>query len=150
MKLNKDLKEFIELLNSEKVEYLIVGGHCLAFHGAPRFTGDIDLFISVSSANAEKLERVLHKFGFESTGLKAQDFQVPNQVIQLGVSPNRIDLLTSIDAVAFDEGWATRVSANLDGLPVFLLDKELLIRNKLAAGRLQDRADVEKLRKSGN
>jgi hypothetical protein len=145
MRLQKDLREFIGLLNSNLVEYVIVGAYSLAYHGVPRYTGDIDLFIRSSPQNAASLEAVIRQFGFEETGLRARDFLEPNQVIQLGVAPNRIDLLTGIDGVSFDEAWQTRVPATLDGLPVCMLNKELLIKNKLAAGRPQDVADVKRL-----
>jgi len=146
MKLQKDLREFIALLNSHAVEYLVVGAHCLAFHGLPRFTGDIDLFVRVSPENAARLGEVITAFGFASTGLQKKDFLEPNQVIQLGMAPHRIDLLTGIDGVNFEHAWSQRVSGELDGLPTQFLSKDLLIQNKLAAGRDQDLADVQRLR----
>lgn len=94
MKLQKDLREFIELLNSHGVKYLIVGAYSLAYHGMPRFTGDIDIFIEVNQKNADHLQDVIQAFGFGSSGLQKEDFLKPNQVIQLGIAPNRIDLLT--------------------------------------------------------
>jgi hypothetical protein len=147
MKLHKDLREFIALLNSHGAEYLVAGAHCLAFHGFPRFTGDVDLFVRVSPENAGRLERVVRDFGFESTGLQAKDFLEPDQIIQLGVAPHRIDVLTSIDGVDFEDAWTARVPGMLDGLSVYFLSKELLIKNKLAVGRPQDIADVEQLRR---
>ena len=146
MKLQKDLREFIELLNSQKVEYLIAGAYSLALHSAPRFTGDIDIFVKVSRENAARLEKVIQAFGFGSTGLGAEDFLKPNQVIQLGIAPNRIDILTGLSGVEFDQAWASKETAHLDGLQVYMLSKELLIKNKLATGRPQDLADVERLR----
>ncbi len=145
MKLNKDLREFIALLNSTGVKYLLVGGHAVAFHGHPRFTGDIDFFVERSPDNAARLERVLGDFGFGSLGLKAADFLQPESVIQLGRPPNRIDLLTSIDAVSFGEAWQRRVDADLEGLPVRFIGKEDLLANKRATGRPQDAADISKL-----
>ena len=144
--MNKDLREFIALLNSHGVEFVVVGGYCVAFHGVPRFTGDIDLFVRVSPVNAERLEAAIRDFGFGSTGLTREDFLQVRQIIQLGFPPNRIDLLTGIDGVGFDEAWASRVHTELAGLPVFMLSKELLIRNKEAANRPQDRADLERLK----
>src|SRR5260221_10720915 len=85
MKLNKDLREFIASLNSNAVEYVIVGGYSLAFHGAPRFTGDIDIFIRISDQNAARMEKVIRDFGFGSTGLTKADFLIPDQIVQLGV-----------------------------------------------------------------
>lgn len=145
MKLQKDLKEFIGLLNSNGVEFVMVGAHCLAFHGVPRYTGDIDFFVNAAPENSEKLEKVIQAFGFGQTGLQREDFLAPDQVIQLGIAPNRIDLLTGIDGVTFAEAWSTREKAILDGLPIPVLSRELLIRNKLATGRPQDLADVERL-----
>jgi len=144
--MNKDLREFTALLNSQGVEFIVVGGYCVAFHGVPRFTGDIDFFIRVSPGNAERLERVIQEFGFASTCLTRHDFLRPGQIIQLGLPPNRIDLLTAIDGVSFQDAWASRVGANLEGTPVFMLSKDLLITNKQAANRPQDRADLERLK----
>jgi len=144
--MNKDLREFTALLNSQGVEFIVVGGYCVAFHGVPRFTGDIDFFIRVSPGNAERLERVIQEFGFASTGLTRDDFLRPGQIIQLGLPPNRIDLLTAIDGVSFEDAWASRVGADLEGTPVFMLSKDLLITNKEAANRPQDRADLERLK----
>ena len=145
MKLSKDLREFIELLNSAGVEYLLVGGHAVAFHGYPRFTADIDFFVAVSPENARRIEQVLIAFGFGAIGVSREDFLQPGNVVQLGRPPNRIDLLTSIDGVTFAEAWPNRVPAELDGLPVQLIGKADLLRNKAASGRAQDVADIERL-----
>jgi hypothetical protein len=134
MKLSKDLREFIALLNSTRVKYLLVGGHAVAFHGYPRFTGDTGFFVEVSLENAARLEEVLRAFGFGHIGVGRDDFLQPGIVVQLGRPPNRIDLLTSIDGVTFAEAWPNRVAAELDGLPVFVLGKEDLVRNKRASG----------------
>lgn len=145
MRLQKDLREFIELFNSNGVEYLIVGGYALAFHGRPRYTGDIDLLVVPTSENSRRIVAALHEFGFRVAGLQADDFTKAGQVIQLGRPPNRIDLLTSISGVAAADAWARRVAGELDGLPVFFLHRDHLIVNKRATGRLQDRADLEAL-----
>ena len=145
MPLQKDLREFIELLNSRRVEYLIVGAFALAFHGVPRFTGDIDILVRTSTENTTRIEEVLRVFSFASLGLSAADFQCPNQVIQLGHPPNRIDLLTSITDVTFEEAWVSSVPGELHGIPVRFLGREALIRNKRATGRTQDKADLEAL-----
>jgi len=139
------LREFIESLNSNEVEYLIVGAFALAIHGSPRYTGDIDILVRPSPANARKLTAVISTFGFSSLGLSTQDFLKPDQVIQLGRDPVRIDLLTSITGVEFEEAWEHRVITRLDGLPVPFIGKEDLIKNKRATGRTQDRADLEAL-----
>ncbi|GAA5482544.1 nucleotidyltransferase [Haloferula sargassicola] len=146
MKLSPDLKEFIELLNSHKVEFLIVGAHALAFHGLPRYTRDVDFFIASTPENAAALANVIDAFGFASTRLKAADFLVPDSVIQLGVEPHRIDLLTGLSGIDWSEAWETKQSGTIGGLPVFFLSRENYIKNKLASGRPQDLADVARLR----
>ncbi len=146
MQLSKDLREFVELLNSRKIKCLLVGGHAVALHGHPRYTGDVDFLIDTSPENAALLAAAVSDFGFAGLGLKEDDFRAPETVIQLGRAPNRIDLLTSVAAVSFDEAWKTRVETRLDGLPVCVISKDLLIQNKLAAARPQDLADVAKLR----
>lgn len=146
MQLHSDLREFIGLLNSHGVEFLIVGAHALAWHGLPRYTKDIDILVATHPTNAAALARVIGDFGFASTGLTEADFRTPDQVIQLGLEPNRIDLLTGISGVMWDEAWADRQAGELDGLPVAFLGKAAYIKNKLAAGRPQDLADVQRLR----
>jgi hypothetical protein len=145
MKLSKDLREFIVLLNSIGVKYLLVGGHAVAFHGYPRFTGDMDLFVERSEANAALLEQALSAFGFSGLGIKAADFLEPGIVVQLGRPPYRIDLLTSIDGVGFDQAWAGKEVAKLDDVPVPVIGKAELILNKRASARAQDLADLEKI-----
>lgn len=145
MQLQPDLREFIGLLNSNGVEYVIVGAHALAYHGRPRYTGDLDILVRVSEENARRLEEVLILFGFQSTGLKAKDFLGINRVVQLGVAPVRIDILTALTGVAFDEVWADRCETDLDGVPVNIISKRLLIQNKKSLGRPRDRADLESL-----
>ncbi len=145
MPLQKDLREFIESLNSQNVDYLIVGAFALAFHGVPRSTGDIDILVRRLPENAARIEEVLVRFCFASLGSSAADFLSPNQVIQLGHPPNRIDLLTSITDVEFEEAWSGRVPAELHGIPVPFIGREALIRNKRATGRAQDKADLEAL-----
>jgi hypothetical protein len=145
MSLSADLKEFIALLNSHGVEYVIVGAHSLAFHGRPRYTGDLDILLRPSPENAEKISAVLTKFGFAESGFKPSDFIEPDQMIQLGRVPNRIDLMTGISGVATSEAFATKISAELSELPVFILSKDLLIQNKRAVARPQDLADLDAL-----
>jgi hypothetical protein len=144
--LQSDLREFIGLLNSHKVEYLVVGGHAVAFHGHPRFTGDIDFFIRASGENAERVLRALDAFGFGSLGITAADLTQPGQVVQLGRPPNRIDILTSISGVDFDSAWGARAPADLDGHAVNFIGAHELLTNKQASGRPKDLADAAKLR----
>lgn len=145
MKLQQDLKEFIELLNARGVEFVVVGGYAVAFHGHPRFTGDIDVLLAPTPQNAAKVLKVLADFGFAQLDLSIEDFVRPERVVQLGRPPNRIDLLTSISGVEFEEVWADRQSAHLDGVPVSFLGLKCLLLNKRASGRPKDMADLAKL-----
>ena len=145
MNLDEDLREFIELLNALKVRYIVVGAFAVAYHGYPRYTGDIDLFIERSSENAQAIVNALQQFGFGDLGHSSEDFLQEDQVIQLGVAPNRVDLLTFLSGVDFEEAWATREQGEIAGLRVPIISKELLKRNKAASGRSQDRADLEHL-----
>src|SRR6185369_7371667 len=113
--LEDDLREFIELLNTLKVRYLVVGAFAVAYHGYPRYTADIDLFIERSPQNAERLLQAIHQFGFGDVGLTNQDFLREDQVIQLGVAPNRIDIMTHISGVTFEEAWESREVGEIGG-----------------------------------
>lgn len=145
MNLEADLREFIELLNALKVRYIVVGAFAVAYHGYPRYTGDIDLFIERSSENAQAIVNAIQQFGFGDLGLSTEDFLQEDRVIQLGVAPNRIDLLTFLSGVEFQEAWITRVQGEIAGLSVPIISKELLKKNKAASGRSQDIADLEYL-----
>ena len=145
MHLKADFKEFAELFNAAGVEYLVVGAYAVAFHGLPRFTGDIDFFVAPTHQNGERIVKSLDVFGFGSLGLKPEDFADSDRVIQLGVDPNRIDILTSIDAVSFDDAYARRKHVDIDGVRLAFISREDLIRNKRAVGRPQDIADAERL-----
>jgi hypothetical protein len=133
------------LLNSHRVEYLVVGAWAVAFHGRPRYTGDVDIFLRRDPANATRMMQVIEAFGFGATGLTQADFLKANCVVQLGVEPNRIDLLTGISGVEFAEAWMARVTASLAGLEVHFISRDLLIRNKRAAGRDKDLGDIRLL-----
>ena len=143
MPLPEDWRAFIELLNSHGVEYLVVGAVAMAHHGHPRYTGDLDVLVRNSADNARRLEAALEEFGFAGMGLKASDFVNSYRVIQLGAAPNRIDLLTSLTGVTFDEAWAGRVEAMLGNTRVNIIGRETLILNKKHTGRAQDKADLE-------
>lgn len=145
MNLEKDLKEFVGLLNGLDVRYLIVGAFAVAYYGYPRFTGDIDIFVERSHENARKLINVIKQFGFGDLNISAEDFLHEDQVIQLGVAPNRIDVLTFLSGVNFEDAWTSRKYDDLDGLTVPFISKELLKKNKEASGRSQDLADLEHL-----
>ena len=145
MTLQKDLREFIESLNALDVRFLIVGAFAVAYHGYFRYTSDIDLFVDRSNENAKRIWQAVQQFGFADLKLTVEDFSQEDQVIQFGVPPNRIDVMTSISGVSFDEAWASRDQGDLDGLSVAFISKEMLKRNKAACGRLQDLADLEHL-----
>ena len=145
MDLSKDLSEFIKSLNSNNVEYVIVGGYAQAYHGRPRFTGDIDILIRPSSENAARLQSALIQFGFGQVGLTEEDFTNEGQIIQLGVAPNRIDILTSLTGCNFEDVWTTRIPSKVADLPVNFISKEQYIQNKRAVGRPQDLADLDAL-----
>ena len=146
--LNNDFKEFIELLQLNAVEFLVVGAHALAVHGRPRYTGDIDIWVKPEPNNFARLIKALDAFGFAALGVSAEDFMAPQAMVQLGYPPARIDLLTSIDGVTFEECFAHRLDVMIGGtlLPVISVDD--LIRNKLATGRAKDLVDVKSLRTS--
>ena len=145
MTLDRDLLELLELFRTNDVEFLVVGGLAVAFHGHPRHTDDLDLFVRPDAANGSKIVAALREFGFGSLEISAQDFEAHDRVIQLGVAPNRIDLLTRLYGVEFGEVWTARVDGEIDGVPVSFIDAVSLIRNKRATGRMQDLADVEAL-----
>jgi len=145
MNLQKDLKEFVELLSALDVHFLVVGAFAVAYHGYPRYTADIDLFIERSPQNAERLLEAIHQFGFGDVGLTNQDFLREDQVIQLGVAPNRIDIMTHISGVTFEEAWESREVGEIGGLRLPFISRGVLKRNKTASGRTQDLADLEHL-----
>jgi len=145
MNLQKDLREFVELLNELDVHFVVVGAFAVAYHGYARYTADIDLFVENSEENAERLLKAIHQFGFGSVGLTKEDFLQDDRVIQLGVAPNRLDLMTHISGVTFADAWDSREFGDIGGLRVPFISRDLLKRNKAATGRTQDLADLEQL-----
>ncbi len=145
MEIQEDFKELLELFNAHKVEYLIVGGYALAFHGAPRFTGDIDLLVKADSANAKRILVALEEFGFGSLELSEVDFISPHNVIQLGVPPVRVDIMTSLTAVGWEKAQADKVRGDYGETPIYFISKADLITNKRSLGRKKDQADLEAL-----
>jgi len=143
--LSQDFREFIQSLNDNRVRYLVIGGYAVALHGYPRYTKDIDIWIEMSPDNAANLVKALEQFGFGSLGLQAADFLVPDQVVQLGYPPSRIDLITTPAGVDFETCYASRVEVVIDDVTVNFIDLENLKKSKKAAGRLQDLADLENL-----
>lgn len=147
MHLSKDLREFVALLNAKNIDYLVVGGFAVGWHGYMRFTADIDFLISTRPGNAELVVEALKEFGFASLGITVEDITRDDQFVQLGAKPNRIDLITSIAGVDFETAWQNRVPGTIDELPVNYIGLDDLIRNKESVGRGQDLLDVEQLRK---
>jgi predicted nucleotidyltransferase len=143
--LNPDFRELLELLDRHDVRFLVVGGYSVALHGHPRYTKDLDLWILADGSNAERLLAALGDFGFGSLGLSAGDFTAPGHVVQLGVAPARIDLLTSLSGVDFETCWARRETVDVDGLRLPVISLDDLRANKRALGRHQDLADLEAL-----
>ena len=149
MELQKDSREFIGLFLSHKVEFLLVGGYALAFCGAPRFTEDIDFLVRISPENSRRIEAALKEFGFGSVGITSADFLEPEQVIQLDRAPHRIDILTTVSGVTWDEAWKGRQEVELGGHRVWAMGRDAIIRNKRASGRPQDLADIARLEGKG-
>ncbi|MCD6116946.1 hypothetical protein J7K93_08020 [bacterium] len=143
--LSKDFKEFIELLNENNVRYLVVGGYAVAFHGHPRYTKDLDVWIELSTNNANKIVDALKEFGFGSLDLKPDDFLESDQIIQLGYPPNRIDILTTLKDLKFEDCYQAKVEVEIQGLHIDFIDIESLKKNKRSTGRPQDLADAENL-----
>ncbi len=145
MRVNQDLIELLREFSAHGVEFLVVGAHALAAHGHVRATKDLDVWIRPSRENAERTHRALEAFGAPLTDLTIEDLTIEGTVFQIGVAPNRVDILTQIDGVGFDEAWADRFETRFAGEPVSVLSRAHLIRNKRASGRMQDLADIERL-----
>lgn len=145
MEVQPDFRDLLALLNEHKVEYLIVGGYALAFHGAPRFTGDIDVFVRPHPENTKRVLDALADFGFQLPNLTPEDFQSPSKVIQLGVPPVRVDLITSISGVSWKQAEANKAPGPFGDVPVYYIGREQYIANKRAVGRKKDLADIEAL-----
>ena len=145
LKAEKDFEEFIELLNKHKVKYMIVGAYALALYARPRNTGDIDIFIGRSDNNADLMLNVLKELGFESTGITKADFITEGRIIQLGVSPVRIDILNSIDGVIFEEAYERVEKVRFGNATANFISREDLIKNKSSSKRKKDQADLEEL-----
>ncbi len=145
MEAQQDFKELLALFNAHKIDHIIVGGYALAFHGAPRTTGDIDILVKPDAANAKRIIAALNEFGFESVGLVPTDFKNPQKVVQLGVPPVRVDIITSLTGVSWKEAWAGKISGHYGNLPVYYLGRQQFLSNKKAIGRKKDLADIEAL-----
>ena len=145
VKLPPDYREFLSLLHTHRVKYLLVGGYAVAAHGYPRFTGDMDLWIQTNTENAENVLRVCREFGFDVPNLRVELFTDPKQMTRMGHPPLRIEILNSVSGLTFDLAWENRISEVWDEVPVSLISLEDLRTNKRASGRLKDLADLENL-----
>jgi hypothetical protein len=149
--LNSDFRDILSAFCEEKVEFMLVGAYAVAAHGLPRATGDIDLWVECSEKNAERVWAALSKFGAPLGNLSKQDFLTPGTVVQIGVTPRRIDILTQITGVDYVQAEPQRIFIDLEGLEVPVIGLAQLLQNKSAVGRPQDNADVARLKQlSGN
>lgn len=145
--LNIDYKDMLSALSEEKAEFLIVGAYALAAYGLPRATGDIDIFVGSDQENSRKVYQALKRFGAPLTDVQPETFAQADVIYQIGVAPSRIDLLSSITGVSFQEAWTRRQLNQVEGLSLFVISLEDLIRNKTAIGRPKDKVDLEWLEK---
>jgi hypothetical protein len=146
MPANPDFKELLSIFNDEGVEYLVAGAHAVMYHTEPRYTKDLDVWVNPTPENAARTFRALARFGAPLREATAKDFCDPDAIYQLGVAPNRIDIIMGIAGVSFTEAWADRVETTYAGVPICLMGKATLIKAKQASGRPQDLLDLEKLR----
>jgi len=145
MEVQQDFRDLLALFNAHNVDYIIVGAHALAYHGAPRYTGDMDLLVHPDPENAQRILQALNEFGFGSLGLVAEDFATPGRVIQLGVAPVRVDIVTAITGVTWEDAAAGQVQGKYGNVPVRFIGRKEFILNKQALGRKKDLADLEAL-----
>ncbi len=145
MAVNPDFRDLFAALNGVGAEYLVIGAHALAVHGAPRFTKDLDILVRCTEVNAQKVWKALERFGAPLGSLRPVDLHTPGLMYQMGIAPNRIDILTSADGLEFGAAWCNRVVAHYFDQPVWILARRDLITNKAATGRPQDLADIEAL-----
>jgi hypothetical protein len=147
--LNPDFRDVLAAFAAEAVEFVVVGAYALALHGVPRFTGDLDLFVRPTPENAARAWRALVRFGapVQAAGVTEADLATPGIVYQIGLPPSRIDVLTAITGLSFDDVWATRETTDLDGSPIPFIGRDAFVRNKLATGRPKDVADASRLKR---
>ena len=148
MTLDPDFEDFIKLLNQYEVEYMIIGGYAMAFHGRPRYTGDLDIWINISEYNAKKMLKVLEEFGFSSLNFREEDFMKENLINQIGYPPLRIDILTSIDGINFKDAYPQKQVIIIEDFSANYIGLNELIQNKNASGRQQDLVDVKTLQRN--
>lgn len=145
IELPQDFKEFLRLLNSKGVKYLLIGGFAVGYHGYPRATNDLDIWVAVDPENAKKIVDTLKDFGFQQTDLSEELFLKQEQIIRMGVAPIRIEILTSVSGIEFDDSYRERIMDHIDGIPVQIISLKQLRANKQASGRHKDLDDLENL-----
>jgi len=145
MPANQDFKEIFKILNEGQVEYLIVGAHAVMFYTEPRYTKDLDILINPSRKNALRTWNALARFGAPLKNISVNDFTDKELIYQIGIEPNRIDIIMSISGVEFSEAWKNRQSSSYDGIPIYILSRKDLLKAKIASGRQQDLLDIERL-----
>jgi predicted nucleotidyltransferase len=145
IRIPKDFKEFLQLLKNHEVKYLLIGGWAVSYHGYPRFTADMDIWIEASPENALKVVETLRDFGFTSTQISSSIFTTPHSIVRMGHPPLRLEITTSIDGIHFEDAYPRRIYDTLDGVEVCLLDLASLRANKRASGRPKDLDDLENL-----
>ena len=145
MDIGQDFKEFIELLNKHRVEYLVVGGYAVAMYGYPRYTGDIDFWVKPNINNAKKIIKALNDFGFGGYDISESDFNEVDKVVQLGYPPNRIDIITGVTGLNFDDCFLNKKSVEIENIPVNFISLFHLRLNKSATGRDKDKNDLNNL-----
>lgn len=143
--LPQDFKEFLQLLNDHEVKYLLVGGYAVGYHGFPRATVDMDIWVAINPKNAQKMVAVLEEFGFNFPELNVDLFLEQDKIIRMGVPPMRLEILTTVSGVEFEICYQNRIIAELDGVQIDMIGLDDLKRNKLAAGRHKDLNDLENL-----
>jgi hypothetical protein len=143
MDVQQDFRDLLELFNKHKVDYIIGGAYALGFYGAPRYTGDLDVFVRPDPINARNIMQALHELGFGSVGLTAADFEKEGKVVQLGVPPVRVDLITSITGVSWEQAGLGKAKGQFGDLTVHYIGRDDFIANKKALGRKKDIADLE-------
>lgn len=146
-RLDRDFADFLRLLNSHGVEYLVIGGYAVGYHGFVRATGDLDLFVRMSPSNAASLVKVFGDFGFTTPELNEGLFLEEGKIVRIGLPPVRIEVLNSISGIRFEDAYPKRIEAMIDGVRMPFIDLEDLLKNKAASGRLKDLADIEGLKK---
>ena len=145
LQLPNDFKEFLHLLNSHKVEYLLIGGYAVGYYGYPRVTGDIDIWIAINSTNAQRVSLALKDFGFILDANTTQNFSQENKIVRMGIPPMRIEILTTISGVSFEECYRSKNIVEIDGVKVSMINLKHLKENKKASGRHKDLNDLENL-----